>query len=452
MHAHTFRSHNVRRLGLLLLLVVVLSAVRQARSQGLISGPDETCRPRLKSLESQRLSCIEKLHSKDSSEIRVELGAILWQMGDTCEALNLWEEGKAAYVELFSLKLPPDAINRCQSCMTRGNDQVIQGDYERLLSKMKAFEDVDHIKFKDIDLPGRELLKLQQPKVTRIRRWGYIDKHGNLAIKPLFLGASEFSEGVANVEVASGSGFIDKAGSWAIPPGFASCGSFSEGLAFATKPGGQTGYIDRKGKFAIAPQFCFAHKFSEGLASVARAPGHHGFINHFRKFVIPPRFSDAEDFGNGLSMVQHNEHPAFIDRAGKIVSALEGLYLRILETKFTEGTAPVYRNGKVCFIDTSGHQVIPQGFSDGKPFTEGLARVWEKGAWHYIDRSGKQAFPGEFGSAEPFSDGVACVGTGKEEFIIDRFGRRLFSLKDGMKPGLFREGLAPVQVWEYVPL
>ena len=71
--------------------------------------------------------------------------------------------------------------------------------------------------------------------VTVKGKQGYINKAGKIIIKPQFRGASEFSEGLANV------------------------GTFENYKA---------GFIDKTGKIVIEPQFDVAEDFSEGLAAV----------------------------------------------------------------------------------------------------------------------------------------------------------------------------------------
>lgn len=51
-------------------------------------------------------------------------------------------------------------------------------------------------------------------------RWGYIDKSGNVVIKPIFKDACGFSEGLAAVIVDNKYGFIDRNGNMVIAPQF----------------------------------------------------------------------------------------------------------------------------------------------------------------------------------------------------------------------------------------
>ena len=63
-------------------------------------------------------------------------------------------------------------------------------------------------------------------------KWGYIDSTGKIVIKPQFVSAEEFSEGLAAIENEHGKhGFIDESGAIVIEPKFDNWTDFSEGLA-----------------------------------------------------------------------------------------------------------------------------------------------------------------------------------------------------------------------------
>jgi hypothetical protein len=92
------------------------------------------------------------------------------------------------------------------------------------------------------------------------RKWGYIDKTGNMAIRPQFDDAAWFSEGLAAVRTGDPKtgkwGYIDPAGNMVIQPQFAWGGKFSEGLA-DVRIGDKYGFVDRTGSMVIQPQFVF---------------------------------------------------------------------------------------------------------------------------------------------------------------------------------------------------
>jgi hypothetical protein len=86
---------------------------------------------------------------------------------------------------------------------------------------------------------------------------GYIDKTGNLIIKPVFDDAMYFNEGLAAVFIGKRFegkwGYIDTSGKMVIEPQFENALFFSGGLANVSPPTGEEikgiwGYIDKSGK------------------------------------------------------------------------------------------------------------------------------------------------------------------------------------------------------------
>lgn len=161
-------------------------------------------------------------------------------------------------------------------------------------------------------------------------KYGYIDRKGETIIKPKFVYAKNFSNGLAPVVVdgpclydskspcSTGAdilpygtasqtnetckfNFINKQGKIISSQTFLDIGDFSEGLA-PVKTSSGWGYIDRKGNLVISPQFTEADSFSDGLALVEK-DGLFGYINSFGAIVIEPQFKDAQSFSNGLAVV-----------------------------------------------------------------------------------------------------------------------------------------------------
>lgn len=165
-------------------------------------------------------------------------------------------------------------------------------------------------------------------------KWGYIDRSGRITIKPQFMGAQDFSEGLAAViDVRGKWGYIDKSGYFVVPPRFNPViefttppSKFSEGLAAVGGEDGtrRWGYINKKGEFAIEPKFDSGYAgcsyFSEGLAwvTVGCEPekrelntGKYGYINKEGKWAIEPKFDFATDFCDGLAKVQIDDYSSF---------------------------------------------------------------------------------------------------------------------------------------------
>src|SRR5699024_6864128 len=92
------------------------------------------------------------------------------------------------------------------------------------------------------------------------QRVGFVDQNLAEHISPEFqLQTNQswpytFSNGLATVYMLGAGGYINKEGNIAIKPQFEEVYSFQEGLALV-KSNGQYGYISKKGSFVISPQF-----------------------------------------------------------------------------------------------------------------------------------------------------------------------------------------------------
>ena len=156
---------------------------------------------------------------------------------------------------------------------------------ERMLEKKLFFEQA---------LPFGEGLA---PVRTLGQYFRYIDQSGKTAIQPKpnetqFMSAGVFAEGLAPVNVRSSEGmrwgFIDKDGKMVIRPHFVSAISFTEGLAAVQLLDGKWGYIDKKGSMAINPKYDNAGPFFNGMAEVG-VGDQSAYIDSSGKYVWGPK-------------------------------------------------------------------------------------------------------------------------------------------------------------------
>lgn len=184
--------------------------------------------------------------------------------------------------------------------------------------------------------------------IQRNRSFGFIDKAGNVVVKPKFDAADHFLEGRAPVKTQDKWGFIDKSGEIVIEPKFDIAYPFNGGLA-AVKIEGKYGFIDKAGKMVMEPMFDRAIQFSEGLASV-RIEGKYGFIDKTGKVVIDPKFHRPSFFKEGLADVKIEGKYGFIDKTGKMV--IEPKFDSA--SSFKQGLAVIYIEDKCFLIDNTG--------------------------------------------------------------------------------------------------
>ena len=272
---------------------------------------------------------------------------------------------------------------------------------------------------------------------------GYVDRTGAVVVEPLYSTYSDFSEGLANVEIpATGrEGFIDPTGRLAIAPRFRIAGSFSEGLAHAKVGGGDYGYIDRSGAWAIEPRFYDAGPFSEGLALVGTGEGK-AWIDRTGEIVIGPRpYELAEPFAGGVAAFRVDSRWGLIDRTGEVV--LEPRFDRIRDA--VEGLAAVQEDGRWGFVDVEGRVRVEPRYEAALDFGAGLAPVRSDGTWSYVDADGEVAIRGPFELVFPFREGLATVRVSGAWGFIDPAGRMVIEPRFS-EAAWFTEGLAVVQV------
>jgi len=279
---------------------------------------------------------------------------------------------------------------------------------------------------------------------------GFIDRNGQVVIKPIYEQVESFADGLAPVKVKDKWGFIDKTGKIFIEPRFDEIRwSFHEDLA-SVRIGEKWGFIDKSGKFVIKPNLEYGHNFdddrsiinvgknselkhgvidktgkliteqlfewsgwsfSEGLLDV-KLNGKWGFINREGKMVIPAKYKDAEGFSEGLAAVNFNEEKSqwgFIDKSGNVVIPAqfeEGWY-------FKDGLAAIRKNWKYGFIDKQGKIVIEPKFDWTYSFSEGLAAVKFNGKWGFIDKSGKFIIEPKYDDVWSFNYGLAGIAIGE---------------------------------------
>ena len=149
--------------------------------------------------------------------------------------------------------------------------------------------------------------------------WGYINKAGEVVVKPVFRATRMFHEGFAAVQPgAAGWGYINKEGKLVVPADYQKAKAFSEGLApvMPIEKLNGWGYINSKGELVISPQYSEAEPFSEGFAAVKVADKQWGFIDHEGRLVLPANYQEARPFSEELAAVQMNGRWGYIDKHG----------------------------------------------------------------------------------------------------------------------------------------
>ncbi len=273
-------------------------------------------------------------------------------------------------------------------------------------------------------------------------RIGYMDRNGEVVIKPRFKHAADFENGYAIVWTIERSFVIDGDGRVVLESPHFDVVSYSAelGLFGAKNEQGLYGFVTLAGEIAIPFQFDLALEFSEGRACV-RKERKWGLIDPEGKLVLDYRYAVIESFCEGRAMAvairplgtfdqwdnaNYEYRRDFIDTSGRDVTPSQyGWALG-----FQEGLAAVDDGGGCCYIDVSGKKVIAGPFRRAESFHEGLAAVNPIGSelYGFIDKDGKMVIEPQFLQVAHFSSGLCGVirpnadGEGRQIGCIDRLG------------------------------
>jgi hypothetical protein len=242
---------------------------------------------------------------------------------------------------------------------------------------------------------------------------GYINHAGEFVIEPQFEVTSPFQEGLACVRQNKLWGYIDKSGDFKIKPMFEAATIFSDGIA-AVQYKEKWGVINTDGFFIIEPRLDYILAESEGYFC-ANIRGKWGYIHKTGQLAIPPNFTYASSFSEGIAKVEKDGRFGFINKEGNFV--IEPKYKMVYS--FSHGLASVQTDdGKWGYIDHSGNFAIQPQFDAAYEFSEQLARIQINELWGYITTDGEIAIEPQFDVAYDFREGLARVEKeGKKGFI-----------------------------------
>jgi hypothetical protein len=310
--------------------------------------------------------------------------------------------------------------------------------------------------------------------------YGFLDSTGNLSIRPQYVHASYFFNGIASVWTKYDRLFIDKKGSvilsyqkvvtsltndsgdikWAkdyAAKGVYFFNNISEGkVVFPLN--GRWGFVDSTGKVIIRPKYQYASDFREGLASVC-INGKYGFINPKGSLVIPCSFNRASVFSEGLAGVSIKNKWGFINRLGRIVIPLRYEqqtdcceHISSPYYMFHDSTCIVLQNNIFMRIDHDGLVIDTLRDKDlvfWAPYT--LFSIRDSSGLHgFKNQKGIIAIKPQFSFTENiFSEGLAYAAPNKcdKYGYIDTTGNFVIQPKYDF-PGSFGDGLAVVGLGE----
>jgi len=259
--------------------------------------------------------------------------------------------------------------------------------------------------------------------VVQNGKYGFIDHHGNFLVKPQFIWADDFRQGLGIVYVCGQYVSIDSAGNL-LPRRIAVSGHLEP-----ERRDNKVGFVDAEGQFKISPVFDDALPFSDGLAAV-KVGEKWGFVDATGNQVIPPKFDAAYYFRDGVAVAELDSGEVLIDKTGKTVAS----GYKIVDL-VTAGRIPASRDDKEGYLDPHGEIAIPFLYESVRSFSWGLAAAKQNGKWGYLDRDGRAIIPFAFDDAGPFAGGLAPAKLGSKTGFIDKSGKFSFLLPYRYAPG-----------------
>ncbi|NMA09383.1 MAG: hypothetical protein GX929_09755, partial [Clostridiales bacterium] len=172
--------------------------------------------------------------------------------------------------------------------------------------------------------------------------------------------------------------------------------------------------------------------FSEGLAAIC-VEGKWGYAARDGRIVIEPAYDSAGRFSEGYAPVSRNGKNLFIDVTGKTVidaSAYDEI------SPFSEGFARVRQDGLYGFINAHGNVAVAVIYEAASDFSDGLVAVQLDGKYGYITAAGRTAIPFDCDFAGDFADGLAYVESAGVGKLINKAGTVIAENVYGFSEGL----------------
>ncbi len=242
------------------------------------------------------------------------------------------------------------------------------------------------------------------PYLFKNQKWGFVDENLNVKIKPTYDFVFPFKDGIAAIQTREYWGFINLEGKSITQAKFLDLKDWNDGLIPVQNTSERWGYIDYNGKTKINFIYDDVDVFNFGLAP-ASINQKYGFINKSGQFQIKNSFlmlSSFNKYGFATALVSLNQAQV-IDTLGKTHPHLPH-YLHSLPS---EG---VYfknnkQNGKYGFFELKDNKAISEYEYDmAYSFSNGIAPVKKNGKWGYVNKKNEIVIAFKYDDASSFSE------------------------------------------------
>ncbi|PCI95052.1 MAG: hypothetical protein COB15_12625 [Flavobacteriales bacterium] len=256
--------------------------------------------------------------------------------------------------------------------------------------------------------------------------WGVMNLKGEVLVEKKFGVAKPFKNGMAKVGKFQ---FVDTKGEVFhlrnyIKRNLLDCREFSEGL-LGVKVSSAWGFLNKEGKLVVPAIYKYITDFNSGYAAVRKKEGffiidkngvEQKVINNHKKKV-----SYIKKFSEGLAPIERNGLWGFVNGEGNIV--IEPIYLAVGYFKGGVAWARMEKGGKVGFLKKDGSWKVEPILNAAKDFdlVSGLAKIHDGKGWCYLNIDGKVKRFENSRDNKRFSDGMcpetATMGNAKSGYL-----------------------------------
>ncbi len=299
-------------------------------------------------------------------------------------------------------------------------------------------------------------------KIEKDGKYGLMDVHGNILVKPMYDSIDDFKNGLAKVTQSGMSGFINAKGEVVIPVAYGKCAYMDGTGLIKVEQYGKYGAFNTFGKQVIPCEYVMVTRLTDKVIKVnlggvlngsGRAiRGKNGAYNTSGTLIMPV------EFGNIWKNYAEYNGKVMDDRFLVLKDGLQGM----ISDTGEEIIPNIYNNigiygdskllgvdvdGKAGFVDCiTGEVAIPLIYDRVGDFREGHAAVEKDGKHGYIDETGNVVIDIKYDQASPFKEGIARVELDGKEQYIDKNGEVVFTIDDGYSvDGFTRDHRIPVR-------
>ncbi|AEH01914.1 WG repeat-containing protein [Lacinutrix sp. 5H-3-7-4] len=291
--------------------------------------------------------------------------------------------------------------------------------------------------------------------------WGYINRQGEWVVQPKFKKSKAFNSGIAMAVLNKNWIYINTKGEQVLSDlKTDKIYDFSEGLAIY-RENDKVGFINTKGDIVIKPKYKKAFPFLDGYSKVLEGDKW-GVIDKNGNYYIKTEYDGVSKVYNNLVTAKKGEQNGLI--VNGTFKAVDGAE-KVWDFSVNPEIAYAKKDGKIGFINKNGDWIVEPQFDKVRAFVNGLAPVLKNKKWGYIDTSGTLVIPHQYRDAEIFSkDGLAPVKLNKFWGFIDKTGKLVIEDRYAITAGGFSifkknnqkgfiDGLARVKdkkTWVYI--